>query len=161
MTSTDSKPTILGNPQETFAAMRRIADMAYDFWSPDPKGSGPWLQDRRNEKVNPYYHQTTGGLFIIQYYGIPGSIWTPWGEWNCWGCGTGAERLFAEFLDAVGDVRLHQALQVNSMGEFGPVYSVHRVEDVELPEPVDRPRDEFIDYEDANRLWLEISSSHS
>ena len=145
-----------GNLAEVYAAARKIADLSYDFYGSGIK-SDVWLDDRRNESVNPYYSQTTGGLFLELLYGIPGKIWTPWGYWGCWGSGAGTyetlDRAMKGFLAAIGEVRLYQAERNTFSGTVGPIYQILRVGDVVLPEPVARESNSYMEYDEAKKQW--------
>lgn len=144
------KPEITGDPLQIYTAARRIADLAFEVCDVD---------DRRNQGVNALYHQTTGGLFIEQYYGIPGSIWTPWGEWDCWGSGSGSDKSMQEFLAAIGEVELFAPVRHTAQGSFGPVYAVLKVGDITLPKPEIR-QGPFIKYEEANALWAQVEAQY-
>jgi hypothetical protein len=136
-------------------AARKIADLSYEFASPSVKKE-PWLGDRRDEGVNPFYNQTETGLFLEMYYGIPGKIWTPWGCWGCWGSGTGWDKKMTEaFLERLGATMYQQERYVEGAcgGVIGPVYAVHRVDDMLLPDPVVRNRKKYLSYEQAKEEW--------
>ena len=143
-----------------YTAMRKIADLAFEIWGEDPEHAS--LNDRRGEKVNPFYDQTTGGLFIEQYYSSPGSIWTPWGKWGCFGggshSGNAAKKLMEKFLRHIGKVELAIPVQNPNMGTIGPIYAVLQVGDVVLPKPEKRERLSYLGYKDANRLWAEVEA---
>jgi len=140
------------NDKQLLRLAKKVANIAYEYASPKT-GSDIWLQDRRKEEVNPFYHQTKEGLFLCLYYGQPGSIYTPWGEWNCWGSGSGDwTGAMPQFLQRLGAVEA-ESLKRTSMGEFGPVYAIMRVDEVSLPTPVMREHDEFLEYDDAKKAW--------
>ncbi len=153
------KPTIAGDPFVTYEAMRKVADLVYTFYDSNAgsRSGKPWCEDRRNQGVNPFYHQTTGGLFLEQYYSGPGSIWTPWGEWNCWGSGTGSEEAMPNFLASIGQIEVYQEVRHTREGTFGPIYAILKVGDVELPRPEPREPASYVAYEEANRLWDEMT----
>ncbi len=155
------RPTINGDPLVIYTAMRRVADLAYQFYTADAGGRGYWLDDRRNESVNAFYNQTTGGLFLEQYYGIPGSIWTPWGKWGCWGSGGGCgDQTLKAFMAAIGDVVEFEPIRHTKMGSVGPIYAILRVGDIELPKPELREHASYFEYEEANRLWAEVAATY-
>lgn len=157
------KATIIGDPLTIYTAARKVADLAYQFYSSDPGAKGKyWLGDQRTQDVNAFYNQTTGGLFLEQYYGIPGSIWTPWGKWSCWGGGGGLGKdgndALKAFLAAIGEVELFAAANNTAQGTIGPIYAIKKVGDIELPKPELRQRVSYFEYEDANRLWAEVKA---
>ncbi|HEX8974828.1 MAG TPA: hypothetical protein VF817_05115 [Patescibacteria group bacterium] len=143
---------------QLYMAARAIADLVYEYASPEvSRADGIWLDDRRNEGVNPYYSQTSSGLFLELYYGQPGSIHTPWGKWGCWGSGSGSwEKKMPELLERLG-ATVHKELLRNSQGEFGPIYALHRVGDLVLPDPVVRARGEELSYETAKAEWERLT----
>ncbi len=150
-------PAVLpNNPLKVYAAARRIADIAIEVWGEEDA----FLIDQRKERVNPFYNQTTGGLFIEQYYGKPGSIWTPWGKWSCWGSGSGFDELMKKFLDRIGKVEMAVPVRTTEMGVFGPVYAVLEVDGVALPKAENRESLSYIEYEEANRLWAEVGVAY-
>jgi len=141
-----------------FLAARKIADLSYEFASPSTKGN-PWLDDRRDEGVNPYYNQTETGLFL-EMYSIPGKIWTPWGSWGCWGSGTGWDKKMTEaFLERLGATIYQEEKYVEGAfgGVYGPVYAVHRVDDIQLPDPVARNKKEYLSYEQSDHEWKKLT----
>lgn len=141
-----------------FKLVRQVADLAFEYGSPDI-GSDLWLEDRRNEEVNPRYHQAESGLFLELYYGIPGSIWTPWGNWNCWGSGSGNwNDAIQELLKRLGAVE-HIPLKRSLMGEIGPVYALTSVHGVPLPPAVERRRDEHLTYEKVMEAWRSLAAA--
>lgn len=82
------------------------------------------LIPRLNQTPNAYYGTTVDGLVLIEYYGGPSSIGTPYGQWAATGGGTlknpkwldeAKERLGLELLMS----------EINkSQGTFGPVWAI-------------------------------------
>lgn len=108
---------------------------------------------RRTDSPNPFYRQTSSGLFLEIYYGMPSTLWTPWGKLEIGGSGHGNwDSAVATILPRLGAVA-HAPLTSTAMGEFGPVYALTRVDGSELPEPVLRHRSEFLSYENALAAW--------
>lgn len=143
-----------------FALVCKVADLAFEYASPEVM-SDLWLEDRRGEEVNPFYSQTESGIFLELYYGQPGSIWTPWGKWNCWGSGAGYwDEVMPEFLQRLGAVE-HTPLSRTSMGEFGPVYKLTCVDGIALPDAVKREQDAYLDYKDAKEAWSKLKDRNS
>lgn len=143
---------------QLYMAARAVADLVYKYASPKVSVvDGIWLEDRRDEEVNPYYSQTDSGLFLELYYGQPGNIHTPWGKWNCWGSGCGSwEEKMPELLERLG-ATVHKELVHNSQGEFGPIYALHRIGDLILPDPAIRVRGEELSYETAKAEWKKFT----
>lgn len=141
-----------------FLAARQIADMIFTL-SKEYKATGKCdidlFEDRRNESSNPFYNQTMQGLFLEFSYGLPSSIYTPWGKWRFRGsaCLCGDTTAFNEdVIERLGATQF-QAHENNSMGSFGPVYEIHRIEDYELPPPSMKSRGEYTSYEKCCELW--------
>ena len=61
-----------------FRAALRVGDIVFEYV--DRNRDRMWLDDRRQEGVNPSHRQTEDGLFFELYYGFPKLLWTPWGE---------------------------------------------------------------------------------
>lgn len=141
-----------------FRQMRAIADMIFEYAETDPglRTARPWLEDRRQEGVNPYYRQTESGLFLELYYGQPGSIWSPWGKWGMAGSGSGDWTSLPEILRRLGASE-RIPLKVNDQGEFGPTYSLHEFDGVALPEPkLLLFSDDFADYDTVKKAWARM-----
>lgn len=147
-------------PFQTYMAARAIADLAYEFATPDVSRDDfetPWLNDRRDESVNPFHSQTKRGLFLEIYYGQPGKIWTPWGQWGCWGSGSGSwTEKMPKLLERLGAAIFREEI-INSMGHFGPIYAVHRVDDLVLPIPEVRERNQYLPYKQAELEWENLT----
>ena len=154
---------------QVFVAARKVADAAYEFYTPSVASDEkkPWLQDWRSESsggINSHYYQTRQGLFLEDYYNFPGSIWTPWGKWHCWGSGSGIVpavwTALEQFLDHL-DLELFAPREETVMGAFGPIYAILSVDGISLPKPQLREtREESLSYEDANRQWKELVLLH-
>lgn len=120
--------------------------------------AGYWSEERRDDGVNPYYNQLEAGCVVEFYYSHPHKIHTPLGEWSVTGSGMGngdeSDAYLKAFLNHPDlEIKLHKPEVVSRMGQFGPWYVVRRVGNLELPEPVERPSDEFVEYQDADKLW--------
>jgi hypothetical protein len=145
----------------TFKAIKKIGDIIFEYCtsSIDRPLNEIWMEDRRKESVNPYYDQVEQGLFLEMYYGMPSSLHTPWGkkaigESGSHTGGMGWERYMPEIEGRLG-LTLFKPLITNIMGEFGPVYAIHKVDDEELPEPIHNKK-ERLSYEEAKKAWEEM-----
>lgn len=160
------------NDFELFKLMHRVADIVFEYCvdytgceASFNKRTLPQKEDWRKDDCNPYYNQTNG-LFLEFYYGTPSSIWTPWGTWKFSGSGSGSGSWNAEIepgkssidkvLERTGAVIFIEE-QETSMGCFGPVYSLHHVDGVQLPTPNKISRDKFNSHEDIKAAWKELS----
>lgn len=145
---------------ELYVAVRKIADMVFEYASPDVGTKGIWLQDRRGEGVNPYYDQTESGLFLEFYYRQPSKVWTPWGYYGFSGSGSGRwDEETPKILERLG-ATLFRPEQNAKMGTIGPVYALHQVDGVQLPEPKLRERQNFLEYEVAKRAWENMTNRY-
>lgn len=123
-------------------------------------GEGIWMEDWREQEANPFYRQTHRGFFLEQYYSSPSILWTPWGEYHIGGSGSGwPEEARQAVLDRLG-VTLHKPEVNNEMGTIGPIYAVHKVDDIELPEPIERPRSQYVPYEDVKKAWQSLTRQY-
>ena len=139
---------------------RKVADTIFELIemeTGDPDGYKSSMDDTRKEPANPYYNQTADGLFLEFYYGMPSSLWTPWGEWGFGGSGSGYwDSILPLILEQFG-ATLHQPLRTSSMGQFGPVYALHKVGDVSLSDPVELDNAAYTTYDDSRLAWEELT----
>jgi hypothetical protein len=105
----------------------------------------------RDDGVNPVYHQTTNGLYLLYTYGLPYELWTPWGLWRFGANDRMSQDDIARFESRLslreyvpstdeewatyGGVYGALVRHADVMGPYGPVYAVLAVEGEELPEP--------------------------
>lgn len=115
------------------------------------------LQMFHRDELNGFYGQTESGLFIEIYYGMPSRIWTPWGEWRIGGSGVGHHDHEAFIMEKFG-ATVHTPKKIDRMGEHGPVYALHSVNGVALPEPIACAKgyEGRITYAEANAAWAEL-----
>ncbi|MBF6202205.1 hypothetical protein, partial [Nocardia cyriacigeorgica] len=86
----------------------------------------------RTAGPDPFRAQTTSGLYLQFYYGLPSRLWTPWGAWKFSGlsqdwAGQTPEQLNAGFLARVTLTR-HTPRYVEQIGSSGPVLAVTAVD---------------------------------
>lgn len=153
-----------------YALTRKVADIIFEhaiseyailrFGDPN-RLDKPYMEDRRKEGANPFYNQTADGLYLELYYGMPSSLWTPWGKWRFGGSGSGScwENILPSVLKRFG-ATLHQPLRTNTMGVFGPVYALHKVDDTPLPDPVELDNAAYASYEDSRVAWEELTKQY-
>lgn len=120
----------------------------------------------RDGGVNPFYDRTTSGLYLEYSYGAPNKIWTPWGQWSF--VGSTAFRSWDEQRKQIDSfmarltAELYIPLQQDEFGDYGPVYTLHAIEGVELPPPGDviriPPNDE---YHAARGEWARLGGPDS
>ena len=144
-----------------YSAAHEIADIVFEYISPDYLHE-IWMEDRRGEGANPYYNQSSAGLFLGFYYGMPSRLWTPWGEWGFGGGGSGGNHgsLIPLILERLGATEF-APLQHMPYGEVGPVYALTKVDDIELPKPKVREHQNFLEYEVAKKAWGEMTQRYN
>ena len=145
-----------------YTQARRIGDIVFEHATrkAGQPGEGIWMEDWRKQEVNPYYRQTHRGIFLEQYYSSPSILWTPWGEYHIGGSGTGwPEERRQAVLDSL-KATLHKPAVNNEMGTIGPIYAVHEVDGIELPDPVERPRSLYVPYEEVKETWKSLTQQY-
>lgn len=156
----DAATGLIKDALPVLRAARLLHKIAYEFACPDSTGlpgEKPWLQDNFKNSVNPFYNQTQRGMVFEVYYGQPGKIWTPFGEWNCWGSGAGRfpmEKFLARFQHELLGAEIQ-----NHMGCYGPYYIVRQVGDVELPRYEAAKADNYLPYELARAMWVRANET--
>lgn len=146
---------------ERYSQARRIADLIFEYVSPDYRVTDrPWKEDRRDEGANPFYNQTHRGFFLEAYYGSLGRLWTPWGKYSFGGSGCGSwEEVTPKILERLG-ATLCLPEEYREYGVVGPVYALHKIDEVELPDPVEQPRSHFRTYEEAKQAWDDLTRQY-
>jgi hypothetical protein len=152
-----------------YTATRRLADIFFELVEPYKDGGDRWIwtEDWRRQSVNPFFSQTSQGLYLEYYYGHPSSIWTPWGTWHfvgsCgWPSGVTWDRLLQPAFDERVGLTMFRPEKVTDMGHFGPTYAVGAVEDIRLPEPALRlEHKDFIPYAEVKEIWQVLTERHT
>lgn len=139
-----------------YAAVRRVSDIFFEEIRKADK-EGKIHASFGDEGVNPFYDQTNSGLFLEYYYGHPSKVWTPWGYWQfVWGMSYSSDApwdsILSNVLQRLGATEFMPEQNL-SYGTVGPVYAIHRVEDMELPEPKVRERQNYLEYEVVKKAW--------
>lgn len=148
---------------ELFKSVHRVAEIVYECIDKVFASERRPMEDRRKEKPNPYYNQTASGIFMERYYGLPSSLWTPWGKWNIGGSGTGSQK-WDEVMELLHDrlgITVYKPVRNESIGTIGPVYFVTKVDDQVLPPPVELARGNYQSYDDVNKAWAELTKKCS
>lgn len=140
-----------------FIQMRKIADIIFDTMAANPKVR---MEDERSESANPYYNQTANGFFLEFYYGKPSSLWTPWGKYSIKGSSSGeCDKEILIILDRLG-AEVHEEGRQESIGYIGPVYSLHKIDGVDLPEPVILNNKAYSSYNEINESWAKLEAKY-
>jgi hypothetical protein len=141
---------------ELFAAVGKIIGIFFDELERWDTKKTIWVE-RRDEGVNPFYNQTETGLFLEFYYGHPSQIWTPWGHVKFTGSVSCSgispwDKINDAFLERLG-AKLFVPEKHEKWGVYGPVFAIHKVDEMELPEPQLRERQDFLEYEVAKEAY--------
>lgn len=146
-----------------YFAVRKIVDIFYEEvakWDVNHLISVHFTDDG----VNPFYSQTESGLFVEYYYGHPSKVWTPWGYFGFTGSvaysGTAPwDDILDSFTRRLGATLYLPEVNKRS-GTYGPVYAVHTVDQINLPEPKVRERQNFLEYEVAKKAWENMTKRY-
>ena len=165
--ASEPKPEELGpadslNDLGRFSQARQIADIVFEYVTRKAGDirEGIWMEDRRGEDANPYYNQTHRGFFLEGYYGQISNLWTPWGKYGFGGDGSGSwKKATPEILERLGATE-HMPETDTEMGTIGPIWAVHRIDGVEVPDPVERPGSQFIPYKEADAAWDALKAQY-
>ncbi len=143
---------------ELYVLVRKIADIIFEVKESSEDSFS--REDRREQSSNPYYSQSADGVFLEFYYSSPSKLWTPWGQWNFMGGGTcWPQELLPEIFERLG-AREYMPERHSQMGTFGPVYSLHKVDDTSLPIPVDLENGAYSSYEDVTKAWADLTEKY-
>lgn len=132
-----------------FSQLLRISEIMRDYIE-----EGSDEEESVQDRINPYYNQTHRGFFLEDYYGTPNCLHTPWGEYSL-RQGARFTGNHEEFLERLG-AKICKPEVNNGQGTFGPVYRIHKIDDEELPSPVERPGSVYKDYEEVHRDWDQL-----
>lgn len=146
-----------------YSQARRVADIVFEYASGNVNSSlyQIWMQDRRNQGVNPYYNQTHRGFLLEAYYGQLSKLWTPWGQYG-FGGGSGSgnwKEVTPVILDRLGAVE-KVPVRNTEQGIIGPIYTVHKIDEIVLPDPVERPRSLYVPYEEVDKVWKSLTQQY-
>lgn len=139
-----------------YCAARRIADIICETGIK----CGCSFVDWRKEDSNPFYNQTASGFFIEFYYSKPGTLWTPWGKWGFTGSSSGNwEKAWNEVSTSLG-ATLYKPEETSTMGTFGPVFAVHKLDGGNLPKPAELAKTSYDSYEKVNKAWKKLTEQY-
>ena len=141
---------------QLYFAVRKIADIFFEEIERFDKENLISIE-KRDDGVNPFYNQTESGLFVEYYYGHPSKIWTPWGYFQFTGSVSYRgdapwKEILEAFLQRLG-ATLFIPEQRKSYGMVGPVYAIHKVDDLDLPESKVRENQNFLEYNVSKKAW--------
>jgi len=146
---------------ELFKAAKKVVETIFEYATPDPASpDNLWLEDRREREPNHSMYQTLSGLFLELFSnGGPHSLWTPWGVWEFTFSSTGdwESAMKNNILPRLG-ATFHRELRASDkwgdFGAAGAVYAVHCLDSLGLPDPVERPQEQWHHFaEKAQTAW--------
>jgi hypothetical protein len=128
---------------ENTVAARDLTTIATDYGMfNEARRIREWLWEisglirRLNEDPNPIYGCTQDGLVLIEYYGAPSSVGTPFGQWCCTGGGSHEADWLEQAKERLGLVMIQEEIQ-NEQGCYGPVWGITKdLDGNDLPPPV-------------------------
>lgn len=143
-----------------FAFAQKIQQMPYDYL-PGKSRNFLSLSDHKDSDVNPLYRQTASGLFLELNFETPNKLWTPWGEWKCWGTSTGNWKdTITPILERLRAVIHLEMDESQRYGDFGPVYAITMVDGILLPPALERPRSKYLPEDVVESAWEELKQSY-
>ncbi len=146
-------PYRFGNVSRTFEGIRRVRSLILSL--AEEAEEDIWMALRKN-RPNPFYNQTAEGLVLELYYGLPNTLWTPWGKYRIGGSGSGNwEPTVESALPRLGAICLRGERYSSSEGVIGPYYTLSRVDDFDLPEAALKSHGDYTGYEETNKRWAE------
>jgi hypothetical protein len=153
------------NDEEMVATCYGIAESVFELIRLEKKSDrfismDDWRNPEKSGGVNPYWNQTGRGLFLECYYGLPNKLWTPLGQWNFGGSGSGRFDSVESGIVRLTRATVHVAGHYNpNIGEIGPIYALHSWMGKDLPDPIERNKSEYIESSQANLRWDKCVSS--
>lgn len=142
---------------DLYMAARKVTDLVFEH-ARESLRKGEFLKDRRSEGANPFYNQTANGFFLEFYYGKPGSLWTPWGKWSFTGSSSGGVGIGSLLQDL--EATLYEPERTSNLGTFGPVYAIHKIDKIVLPDPVELDPSAYSSYEESKTAWEELTKRY-
>lgn len=110
--------------------------------------------------VNPYFRQTERGFYIEQYEGSLSILWTLWGQIDILGTGTKwrQEDVYSvlEKLGVETPYAPYRSADDNIIG-MGPIYAVHKINGITLPDPIERPQNRLASYQEVISAWQRLA----
>lgn len=151
---------------DLYLAMRKVGDIVAEEVRKAQAAGAVMFVAFHSGGINPFCNQTDSGLFLEYYYGTPIGVWTPWGCWQfVWrfGCsGNPWPKILKRVLERLGATEFMPFMPRNvSHGVIGPVYAIHKVDDIELPEPKVREHQNYWASEMVKEAWAKMDTRYS
>jgi len=140
---------------ENFLILQKIGKMPYDYIDTRKK-STLYLEDYHYRDPDPTCKQMKNGFFLEMSKEIPYSIWSPWGEWRCWGRGRGEWRnASSDLLIRLGAKKYKKDRMElrRKYPKVGVLYAVTSIEGTSVPEAVPLSVEEFGDHLEILNSW--------
>lgn len=140
-----------------FTAIQKIQEIYYRLLHQVRKEDSLTSFIPGDNDINPFYHQTSHGLFL-EYYGYLGShpykLWTPYGElYIIKGgyCDSNAlKRMNQEFAKRV---KMYFVKPYDDRSEEGVLYGVLSVDGIQLPRAALKEKKDYDTYDDVRESW--------
>jgi hypothetical protein len=143
---------------EDFLVLQKIREMAYDYAVSIPNMEGIlYLEDRQHCDPNPTSKQTARGFFLEISKGRPYSIWSPWGEWRCWGRSIGDwNHKCVDLLGRLGAQKYGKARKIlrQMYPQMGSLYAITSIDGDPVPAPAMLlSLQNYAEYSEVMRSW--------
>lgn len=149
---------------DLYIAVRKVSDIFFEEVHTAQEAGADLHVSFCNDGANPFYSQTASGLFVEYYYGHPSKVWTPWGYWHFVShvgySGNPWPSILERVLERLGATE-YIAERSEEWGVYGPVYALSKVDDIELPEPTVRERQNYLEYSVANQAWKNMTQRYN
>lgn len=157
-------PIVTIDPATLFEAVNRVEIIIremFEAYAKEHPNNPPAISFRNDCDINPYFNQTSQGIFLEYCYGKPARFWTPWGQYEfCDGAsGHMVEELNQTLLSRL-DATLYLEVKNTRAGCIGPVYAIHGVDELKLPEPQVRDPLGFVLYKECEAEWERLKSAN-
>ena len=123
--------------------------------------------------MQPENNQTKQGIFLEWHYDAPMAIYTPYGRWQFVYktsiLNDGDKVLLQEIIAKVGAKefeRRKRALGTSSDGQTihagcdKIIYCISKIDDMILPEPQFKDKDDYIHAPEARKIWQQMRARH-
>ena len=110
------------------------------------------LDKYSNPTPNAYYGQMEQGYLLKFSYSSPDTILTELGEYHFFGSTSMSgdknyKQILIENLMVRLGLKLYKEEKNTTMGTFGPYYEITKIDEIDLPIPIERKRENYIEYE--------------
>lgn len=140
-----------------FTQARRIGDIVFEYVEGEPGQGGIWMRNNRDQEPNPCLCQTLRGFFLEITLGSPNILWTPWGQYVFGGGGTRwPKEPVNEILDRLRADMYKRTSFNETTGIASPIYAVHEVDGILLPNPIERPKRQYIPPKKISEIYKSL-----